>query len=196
MHQLSTERIANTERNLDVSKGHTIRADDNATDINKLNRSIFIPVVTFNKEKKRLAQEQKREQRYREEMSERELAMMDIRDSQNRLGRAATFGRNDSAEGDDEAIGGGYRRQRTITEENFRKEQRKRYQFEADEEDDEIEEEIDNNVDDLMDATKRLQALGLAMGSELQNQNERLTRIGDKTDRLNIRIDLGTAKVS
>lgn len=128
-------------------------------------------------------------------MTEREVAMMDVRDSQNRLGRAATYGRNDGAEGDEEAIGGGYRRQRTMAEENLRKEQRKRYQFEADEEDDEAEDEIDNNVDDLTDVTKRLQTLGLAMGSELQTQNERLTRLGDKTDRLNMRIDMGTAKV-
>lgn len=189
-HLLTTEKIADTERHIDVAKGHAIRAEDNADEIKKLNRSIFIPAITFNKDAKRLAQERKREQRYQEEMTEREVTMLELRESQNRVGRGATFGRQDG-----EGIGG--RRQLTSTELAMRKEQRKRYQFSeaATESDDEMENEIEDNLDEMLDVTKRMKALGLSMGAELQTQNQRLDRIADKTDRLGMKVDLNTAKV-
>lgn len=180
---LFPEKIADTERHIDVSKGHAVRAEDNADEIKKLNRSIFIPAITFNKDGKRLAQERKREMRYQEEVDEREQAMQDIRESQNRVGQGATFGT------------GGGRRQLTAIEEARRKEERKRYQFEATESDDEMENEIDDNLDEILDATKRMKALGLSMGSELQTQNQRLVRVTDKADRLGNKIDLNTHKV-
>ncbi|KAL5535564.1 SEC9 [Sanghuangporus sanghuang] len=184
-----SEKIADTERHIDVAKGHALRAEDNADEIKKLNRSIFIPAVTFNKDAKRLAQERKREQRYQEEMTERELTMQEVRDSQNRVGRGATFGFQNS-----EGIAG--RRQMTSTELAMRKEQRKRYQFEATESDDEMENEIEDNLDEILDATKRMKALGLSMGSELETQNQRLVRVTDKTDRLGMKVDINTAKLN
>ena len=135
------EKLAGTERNLDESKGQMYRADDNTDEIRKLNRSIFIPAITINKEKKRLAQEKRREMRFMEEQEERQLAMQDIRETQNRLGRTATFdARGASGEDDEEGIG---RRQLTSGEMRLRAEERKRYQFEATESDDEIEDEVD-----------------------------------------------------
>ncbi|EJD03920.1 synaptosome-associated proteinsynaptosomal-associated protein 25 [Fomitiporia mediterranea MF3/22] len=188
-----SEKIADTERHIDVGKGAVIRAEDNADEIKKLNRSIFIPAITFNKDAKRLAQERKRQMRYDEEMTEREQAMTDLRDSQNRVGRGATFGRSISDDG--EGIGGS-RRQLTSAQQALRKEERKRYQFEATESDDEMEDEIDNNLDEILDATKRMKALGLSMGSELQAQNQRLVRIADKADRLGNKVDLNTSKLN
>ena len=55
-----TERLADTERHLDVSKGHSLRAADKTDELKQLNRSIFRPVITFNKDKKRAAQEAER----------------------------------------------------------------------------------------------------------------------------------------
>ncbi|KAH8120365.1 synaptosome-associated proteinsynaptosomal-associated protein 25 [Phellopilus nigrolimitatus] len=188
-----SEKIANTERHIDVSKGHALRAEDNAEEIRKLNRSIFIPAITFNKDAKRQAQELKRRQRYEEEQFERELAMKDIRDSQKRVGNA-TDGRPGNRGDDEEGIGG-YGRQKTNVEQNLRMEQRKRYQFEATASDDEMEDEIDDNLDEMLDATKRLKMLGVAMGSELQTQNSRLERITDKTDKLGSRVDANTNKL-
>ncbi|KAL5534200.1 hypothetical protein ACEPAG_662 [Sanghuangporus baumii] len=182
-----SEKIADTERHIDVAKGHALRAEDNADEIKKLNRSIFIPAVTFNKDAKRLAQERKREQRYQEEMTDRELTMQELRESQNRVGRGATYGIQNG-----EGIAG--RRQMTSTELAMRKEQRKRYQFEATESDDEMENEIEDNLDEILDATKRMKALGLSMGSELETQNQRLVRVTDKTDRLGMKVDINTAK--
>ncbi|THH06925.1 hypothetical protein EW145_g3748 [Phellinidium pouzarii] len=189
-----SEKIANTERHLDISKGHALRADDNADEIKKLNRSIFIPAITFNKDAKRLAQERKRELRYQEEMAERELTMEDIYISRFRIDEAATSGRSNGRDTDEEGIGG-IRRQKTSAVQNLRMEERKRYQFEATESDDEMEDEIDDNLDEILDATKRMKTLGLAMGSELRDQNDRLGRVTGKVDKLGLKVDSSTAKV-
>ncbi|KZS92993.1 synaptosome-associated proteinsynaptosomal-associated protein 25 [Sistotremastrum niveocremeum HHB9708] len=187
-----SEKIANTERHLDVSKGHSLRAEDKTDELKQLNRSIFRPVITFNKEAKRAAQEAKRQARHDEEREEREKAMSDIRDSQNRIGRAATYRSRD----EDEDIffsggggtGGSGGRFRTSADQAARAEQRKRYQFEATASDDEMEDELDDNLDEISDMTKRLKTLGMAMGQELDQQIGRLNRLDDKTVNLDNRV--------
>ncbi|TFY69775.1 hypothetical protein EVJ58_g231 [Rhodofomes roseus] len=168
-----SEKLADTERHLDVSKGHSMVADDRTDELKQLNRSIFRPVITFNKDAKRAAQEAKVQQRYEDEREQREKAMLDIRQTQDRLGRAATYGE-----------GGSGRFNKSAAELNARKEQRKRYQFEATGSDDELEDELDDNLSEIADVTKRLKALGSAMGQELDTQNDRITRITDKADTL------------
>src|ERR1700727_2083595 len=160
-----TEKLANTERHLDVSKGHSVRADDKTDELKKLNRSIFRPAITFNKDAKRAAQEAKLQSRYDTEREEREKAMLDIRETQNRLGRAATYGLGDDADDDEEGIAGGsgvargrYKTEQQLTE---RKAERKRYQFEATASDDEMEDELDDNLDEIGNATKTLKALSM-----------------------------------
>jgi hypothetical protein len=44
-----TERIANSERYLDMAKANNQRAEDKAGELKQLNRSIFRPVVVWNK---------------------------------------------------------------------------------------------------------------------------------------------------
>ena len=180
-----------------MSKGHSLRAADKADELKQLNRSIFRPVITFNKDAKRAAQEAKIQQRYEDERDNREKAMRDIRDTQDRLGRAATYGVRGGDDG--EGIGGGAGgsgRFRTAAQLQQRKDQRKRYQFEADEEDDALEDELDDNLDEIMDVTKRLKALGSAMSSELDTQNDRITRITQKTDGLDEHLFKNTQAVS
>ncbi|RPD82587.1 hypothetical protein L226DRAFT_528741 [Lentinus tigrinus ALCF2SS1-7] len=190
-----SEKLADTERHLDVSKGYSQRASDKTEELKQLNRSIFIPTWTRNKDAKRAAEEQKIQDRYNEERSNRELAMRDVRSTQDRLGRAATYGMRDD---DGEGIGGagGSGRFRTAAQLNARKEQRKRYQFEADEEDDQLEDEIDDNLDEIMDVTKRLKALGTAMSGELDTQNSRIDRITSKTDGLDQHLFTNTQKLN
>ncbi|GJE86086.1 protein transport protein sec9 [Phanerochaete sordida] len=185
-----SEKLASTERHLDVSKGHSMRAEDKTDELKQLNRSIFRPVITFNKDAKRAAAEAKVQQRYDDDREEREKAMMDIRDTQNRLGRAAGYGRTD----DDETVGG--RRIMTQSQQAIRKEQRKRYQFDATASDDEMEDELDDNLNEISDMTKRLKALGSAMGEELDKQNERIGRITEKTDGLDNRLYRNTQKLN
>lgn len=185
-----SEKLASTERHLDVAKGHSMRAEDKTDELKQLNRSIFRPVITFNKDAKRAAAEAKVQQRYEEEREEREKAMMDIRETQNRLGRAAGYGARD----DEEGIGG--RRMMTSSQQAIRKEQRKRYQFEATASDDELEDEIDDNLNEISDMTKRLKALVTAMGEELDRQNDRIGRITEKTDGLDNRLYRNTQKLN
>jgi protein transport protein SEC9 len=130
--------------------------------------------------------------RYEEERLEREKTMVDVRESQNRLGRAATYGR-----GDEEELVGGSARSRFKTAEQLavRKEQRKRFQFEGTASDDEMEDELDNNLDELGEATKRLKALGMTMGQELDNQNIRIDIIEGKAVRTEQKIHMNTERV-
>ncbi|KAF4623338.1 hypothetical protein D9613_001818 [Agrocybe pediades] len=186
-----SEKLANTERHLDVSKGHTARAADKTDELKQLNRSIFRPVITFNKDAKRAAQEAKVQARYDEERDERERAMMDIRDTHNRLGRAATYGRSE----DDELIGDGRRRQLTASEMAIKKEQRKRYQFEANASDDELEDELDNNLDEIGDMAKRLKAIAMTTGDEIDKQIGRIKRIEEKTTSLDNNIYRNTERL-
>jgi len=191
-----SEKLANTEQYLDVAKGHSARADDKTDELKKLNRSIFRPAITFNKDAKRAAQEAKLQERYNNEREERDKAMMDIRETQNRLGRAATYGRS---EDDDEEslVGPGAGRGQFKTEQQLaeRKEQRKRYQFESTGSDDELEDELDGNLDEISSATKTLKALSMAMGQELGEQNNRIGRIEGKTSDVDQRLYRNTERL-
>lgn len=134
------------------------------------------------------------QERYEEERLEREKTMMDVRETQNRLGRATTYGRGD--EDKDELVGGGTRsRFKSAEQLNVRKEQRKRFQFEATASDDELEDELDDNLDEIGEATKRLKALGMAMGQELDNQNARIEVIEGKAVRTEQKIHMNTERV-
>ena len=182
------EKLANTERHLDMSKNHALRAEDNTDELKKLNRSIFRPAITFNKDAKRAAKEAKIQARYDDDREERERNLMEVRESQGRLANAGTYERGE------EGIGG--RRQLTGAQQAMRKEQRSRYQFEATNSDDEVEDELDDNLDEISDATKRLKALGMAMGQELGTQNQRIDRISEKATSLDSRMFRNTEKVS
>ncbi|KAF8203626.1 synaptosome-associated proteinsynaptosomal-associated protein 25 [Pholiota molesta] len=186
-----SEKLANTERHLDVSKGHSQRADDKTDELKQLNKSIFRPVITFNKDSKRAAQEAKIQARYEQEREEREKAMMDIRDTQNRIGQAATYGRGNA----DEELLGNRSRFKTTDEKAARMEQRKRYQFESNASDDEIEDELDDNLGEISEATTRLKALAMAMGEETDNQIGRIKRIEDKTTDVDNRIFRNTERL-
>jgi len=184
-----SEKFANTERHLDISKNHSLRAEDNTDELKKLNKSIFNPsaALVWNKDGKRAAKEAKIQARYDEDREERERTLMDVRESQNNIGSAGTHGRGE------EGIGG--RRQLTGTQQAARKEQRSRFQFERTASDDEIENELDDNLDEIGDAAKRLKSLGMAMGNELSTQNERIDRISEKATQLDNRMFKNTERL-
>ncbi|KAF9068991.1 protein transporter SEC9 [Rhodocollybia butyracea] len=193
-----SESLANTERHLDMAKSHGQRAEDKTDELKQLNRSIFRPVITFNKDAKRRAQEAKIQDRYEEERTERERAMMDVRETQNRLGRAATYGRGNDDDTltsppgglDGEGIGGaGSGRFRKSEQQRVgNREANSRYRFEATASDDELEDELDENLDEISDVTKKLKALGSAMSEELDSQNRRIDNITSKTDGVDMKL--------
>ncbi|KAL0565288.1 Protein transport protein S9 plasma membrane t-SNARE, partial [Marasmius crinis-equi] len=158
-----SERLANTERHLDVSKVHSQKATDRTDELMQLNRSIFRPVIVFNKDSKRAAQVGKIQERYKQDRLERDKAALNVHQAQERLGRAQGYGR-------DGEEGGGNGHFRSAQLQSARKDQRKRYQFEETTSDNELEDELDDNLDEISEVTKRLKALGLAMGQELDTQ--------------------------
>ncbi|KAL1723038.1 hypothetical protein EV715DRAFT_191460 [Schizophyllum commune] len=179
-----SERLANSERYLDMSRTKAGAADDKVDELKKLNRSIFRPVITFHKDAKRAAQEAKVQQRYEEEREGRAQAMMEVRGTRNRLEEAGAAGSR---------FGNG--KERTPTELANRKEQRQSYQFEATESDEEIEDELDDNLDEIGSVAERLKALGSAMGEEIDEQTGRVQRIGDKSASLDTGIFHSTQRM-
>ncbi|KIK71035.1 hypothetical protein GYMLUDRAFT_33149 [Collybiopsis luxurians FD-317 M1] len=189
-----SERLANTQYHLDKSKGHSIRADDKTDELKQLNSSIFRPVIVFNKEAKRAAKEAQIQARYEEERQEREKTMMNVRESQNRIGRAQGYGHTGR---DEELLGPGTGSGRYKTAEQLaqRKEARKQYQFEANASDDELEDELDDNLDEISSMTQRLKALGTAMNEELESQNKTLEVLEQKTVGLDGRLFRNTERL-
>lgn len=128
--------------------------------------------------------------RYEEERREREKVMLGLRESQNRIGQAATYGRSDDS---DELLGG--HRMKTAEQLSAREDQRKRCQFEAEASDDERENEIDKHLEEISQAARRLKALGTAMGGELDHQNRWIDGIAKKTGDLDDKIQTNTERV-
>ena len=125
---------------------------------------------------------------------------MDVRQTQNRIGQAATYGQGQDEDhygGDDGGSSAGYgRRNLTQQQQNTRMQARSRFQFQKSASDDELEDEIDDNVDEIHDVTKRLRALATAQGEELDNHNTRLTRISDNATKLDDKVHRATNRVS
>ncbi|TXT04384.1 hypothetical protein VHUM_04151 [Vanrija humicola] len=178
-----SERLANSERYLDMAKANSQRAEDQTAHLKQLNRSIFVPVVTWNKDQKRAQQEQKILDRHNMEREDRAKALLDVQDTRRRL-NAAVDDRSSSL------------RHPVAGAQKARAEGRKRYQFEATASDDELENELDENLDEMHDISKNLKRLATAMGTEVEKQNGRIGQITDKTDSLEYKVKLNTTRLA
>lgn len=143
------EKIANTERHLDLADGSNNRAGDRTDELKQLNRSIFRPNLVFNKDAKRRREEQRISDRHELERLEREKAMPDVRDTRNRLGHATAYGQptaggEDAYGEDEEGITVG--RRLSPEQQAARQTARSRYQFEATASDDELEDKIGKTI--------------------------------------------------
>jgi hypothetical protein len=167
--------------------------------LKQLNRSIFRPVIVFNKDGKRAAQEAKLQARYEQDQAERERSMAELKESQNRVGRAALFGakNRDGPPGndDEEENLAGPRGRYGARNGSARMEQRKRYQFEATASDDDMENEIDDNLDELSTITANLKNLAVASGKEVDEQIKRIDRMDGKAGKLDNHINHVTRKL-
>lgn len=188
-----SDKIANTERHLDMSKAHTARADDNARDIVALNRSIFRPNVQFNKKAKRDAEEARILNRHIEEREEREAVRQEALKSQVRADQALTGAGTGSGRFADRfgggRFGGGSSAAKSPEDaQKARLANRGRYQFEATGSDDELEQELEDNLDEIGQLSARLGHLGRNMGTEIDEQNNRIQRISDKANKLDTKV--------
>lgn len=184
---MSSERIANTERYLDIAKANNQRAEDKAEELKQLNKSIFRPVISWNKEAKREAYENKITNRHLRERDDREKARQDVIDTHQRLNNAANPGPQGYGNGSNALPRPG-----AIA---ARKEARSRFQFESTGSDDELEDELDDNLNETLEVTKNLKRLALAAGEELDSHNKRLVGITDKTGNLDTAILRNTEKL-
>ncbi|OWZ71424.1 hypothetical protein AYX14_03183 [Cryptococcus neoformans] len=180
-----SERIANSERYLDMAKANNQRAEDKATELKALSRSIFRPAIVWNKESKRQAQEDKINERHAMERMDRTKALMDVQDTRKRLGAAANPAPYASSPTPEPMPG----------QQRARKDARSRYQFDATASDDELEDELDENLDETLEVTRRLKGLATAMGDEVSGQNSRLTRVTDKTENLEFAVMKNTERL-
>ena len=196
------EQLGMTERHLQNSKGFVRRADDNTNDIKTLNRSIFIPAITFDKSKKRQEQDAKMSRRYEEEQAERESTQRNIQDTHNRIadatrGTDGRYGRDGPPPDDDDEEGlSGGGRFRSTQQMAARKAQWAKYQSkDDDEEDDAAEDEIANGLDEMSLGIQRIKALALAQGNVVKQQNEQLTRLHRNVEDVDQRLNSTTEKV-
>ena len=196
---LTAEKLADTERNLDMSKAHAARADDNAKEIVALNRSIFRPTMTWDKKGKRAAEEARIVNRHIEEREERETLRQEALQARNRVeqtlgapgsGATSKFDRFGGGR-----FGGGDKGSAKLDAQATKLAQRSRYQFEATASDDELEDELDDNMDEIGRLAGKLNVLGKAMGSEIDQQNARIGRLGEKTSTLDTKIYSGTQRL-
>lgn len=142
----------------------------------------FCLSCTDTQDAKRAANEAKITQRHAMEREDRLLAMKDMQDTRSRLSEAARAGQR------------GYQGPQP-GQMAQRAEQRKRYQFEASASDDELEDELDENLNETLDVARRLKGLAGAMGTEVDRQNQRIGRITDKSDNLEIKVQLNTDRL-
>ncbi|PNS20869.1 Protein transport protein sec9 [Sphaceloma murrayae] len=178
------ERIHNAERNLDLASAQNRIAQERASELKTLNRSMFAVHVSnpFTKGKREAEANQYVLDKHREERAKMDQTRAEAISS---ASRQKGFERGLQGSGS----AGEKRDKKTLA-------QRSKYQFEADSEDDEMENEIDDNLDAIHRGAKTLNQLGQAMGKELDSQNKHITRITGKTDRVDDEIELNRARLN
>ncbi|KAJ7688356.1 hypothetical protein B0H17DRAFT_938446 [Mycena rosella] len=168
-----SDKLANTERHLNIAKGHSARADDKTEELRKLNRSIFIPVITFDKDAKHTAREAKVQRRYETEHTEREKTAMDMRETQERMATVQSYGSGRMRGGPG-----------VPASSRARSAERSRFQFEANESDNELENDVEHNLEEIHALAASLRAVGLAMGEEVDRQNRMISGMDEETVKL------------
>jgi len=164
-----------------MTKAYNDRAQDEAKEIQSLNRSIFRPNFSMNKQKKRDAEERRILDRHHSEREQREDNRRQVYESRERV--EGTFRAAERQRQADD------RNARFSSQSNTYGGQgssklagRSKYQFEADEEDEQVEQELDENLNEIGALSKRLNLLARSAGDEVRAQNVKLGQLNDKTD--------------
>ncbi|KAF1969181.1 hypothetical protein BU23DRAFT_244347 [Bimuria novae-zelandiae CBS 107.79] len=176
------ERIHNTEKNLDLASSQNRIAEEKARELKTLNKSMFAVHVSnpFTSSSRREERDRKIMETHQSERAQRDATRAAAWQSSAR--------QDEFKRGIQGTAGSAGQKSSTLAD-------RAKYQFEADSEDDEMENEIDNNLDQLHGAAKRLNALGRAMGSEVDTQNKHIGRITEKTDKVDDQIAMNRARL-
>ncbi|KAI6249932.1 hypothetical protein HI914_01585 [Erysiphe necator] len=178
-----SERLYNTEKNLDLVANSNRKAEEKAKELKTLNRSMFAVHVSnpFTNSSRRAARDEEIQTKHQQEREQREATRQAAFNSRNRLEGSMREIEDGST---------GYRPQPKVS-----LAERSRYQFEADSEDEEMENQIDRNLDALGQAAGRLNALARATGKEVEEQNKHIDRIMVKSDRVDNQINMNRARL-
>ncbi|KAF2277411.1 uncharacterized protein EI97DRAFT_449543 [Westerdykella ornata] len=183
------ERIHNTERNLDLASSQNRIAEEKARELKTLNKSMFAVHVSnpFTASSRREERDRKIMETHQAERAQRDATRRAAWYVHSKHSLESSARAQATAQKLQESGGTGPGRS-TLTD-------RAKYQFEADSEDDEMENEIDSNLNALHGAAKRLNALGRAMGEEVDSQNKHIGRIIGKTDKVDDQIAMNRARL-
>lgn len=180
-----SERLFNAEQNLLLADTQTKIADDKVSELKRLNRSIFIPATgnPFNKKLRLRQQEAKIKTQKEQEKYLRETNRQGMYASEQRVKQGITSNATQSD------TYNRYQGEKYL-------QQAQRYQFENDSEDDEMEKELASNLDQISAYSKKLKSTALTMTQEVDAQNERLRKIEEDADRLDINVHLNSTRLS
>lgn len=179
-----SERLYNAEQNLLLGETQTRIADEKVKELRRLNRSIFIPASgnPFNKKLRLRQQESKLKTQKEQEKYLRETNRQGMYASEQRVKEGLTSSATSSDTYNK------YQGERQL-------QQAQRYQFENDSEDDEMEKELASNLDQIASYSKKLRNTANLMGKEVDAQNDRLNKIEEDADRLDINVHLNTTRL-
>jgi hypothetical protein len=168
-----------------MSKAYSDKAANSADELKQLNRSIFIPVVSnpFRRKERERKELERMQSDHAEHMAERDNIRQFEYESNARIQETARANNNINSGGRSE------RRGRSEAD-------RRRYQFEEDDEDDALEDELDENLDLLGGAVGRLKNMAITMNTELDSQNRALDKTMDKVDPLSRKLIATTDKLN
>lgn len=159
------DRIHNTERNLDIASHQNRLAEEKASELKTLNRSMFAMHVSnpFTAKKREAAETAIAVEKHRVERQRAEETRQNAYSTTARHQGQERNMRNPNRPTDKASLAN-----------------RAKYQFEADSEDEAMEDEIEGNLDAIHRGAKVLHQLGNAMGDELDEQNKHIDRINNK----------------
>lgn len=180
-----SEKLNNVERNLNLMQIQNRVADDKVSELKKLNRNILAVHVSnpfHSKRRAREAEDKIKLQRMQDKQNQEDITST-LHQSTKRIENAMSSGHGPSEVRDR------YQNQQIL-------EKAKRYQFENDEEDDEMEMEIDKNLDKIGQISGRLKKLAITTGKEIDSQQDRIKRIEESTDDLDIKIHVNTTRLT
>ncbi|ODQ76306.1 hypothetical protein LIPSTDRAFT_42524, partial [Lipomyces starkeyi NRRL Y-11557] len=178
------DQLGSAENSIAVTENQTKLAEDYASELKSLNRSMFAVHVSnpFNSRRRLMEQEDKIRNTFRAQQIDKETNRRRQYESQQRR-----------------------RRQLTATEMRYREQmarqkadlaQASRFQFEPDDEDFEVERDIDATLDDVSAAANRLNSMAKSINTELESQNHRVGKLNQKTQEVEIGVHLNTSRLA
>lgn len=179
-----SERLFNAEQNLLLADTQTEIADSKIKELNRLNRSIFIPAAgnPFNKKSRLRQQEESIKNAKSQEKYMRETNRQEMYASEQRIKSGITNTATDNETHNK------YRDERSLAA-------AQRYQFENDSEDDDMEKELSTNLDQIGLYAKKLKQSAHTIGEEVDQQNTRLRKIEEDADRLDINVHMNNTRL-